>query len=82
MNKEEYKYHPIPLIIEERIALISPKALIQLAISNERNSPLTDSELSDLIEKYLYAYMKVNGLSISINERLDDSVLSFSANKI
>ena len=80
MNNEPYKYHPIPFLIEDRKVLVTPKALIQLALSNERKSPMTDAELSDLIEKYLYTYMKFNGLHISTDEALDDSVLSFSAN--
>ena len=59
--------------------MLTPKSLIQLAISNERRSDLSDSDLADLIEIYLFAYMKGNRLNICVDESLDDACLSFSS---
>lgn len=79
MERNPYDYLPIPFTLNEERILLTPKSLIQLALSNERRSDLSDSDLADLIERYLYVYMKGNHLSITIDESLDDASLSFSS---
>lgn len=77
MKEQFIPYQPL----EQFIPI--PKAIIQLALSNARNnSEISDGELADLIELYLYLFMKDRNIAIFIDNRCDDAHLLFDSSHI
>lgn len=67
----------IPYEILDGNVVPTPKALILLALAKARKSEMGDSELADLIESYLYVFMKGRNIAIFKEECYDDACLSF-----
>lgn len=67
----------IPYELLDGKAIPTPKALILLALAKARRSNMSDSELADLVELYLFTFMKGRNIAIFKEERYDDAYLSF-----
>lgn len=71
----------LPYEILDGKAIPVPKSLILLALAKARNSDMEDSSLADLIENYLYAFMKGRNIAICTEDKYDDACLSFKSLK-
>ena len=67
----------IPYELLDGEAIPTPKALILLALAKARRSNMSDSDLADLIEGYLFSFMKGRNIAIFKEERYDGACLSF-----